>query len=81
MPPGVSWSEPSGGFFTWLTLPDGRDASELRPAALEAGVNYVPGRPFYPGDEGAAELRVSFSYLSEAELATAVERLAGVIAA
>ena len=81
MPPGVSWSEPSGGFFTWLTLPEGIDATELRAAALEAGVNYVPGRPFYPGDEGAAELRVSFSYLSEAELATAVERLAGVIAA
>src|SRR5215207_2741819 len=81
MPDGVSWSEPSGGFFTWLTLPDGLDASELRATALEAGVNYVPGRPFYPGDEGAAELRVSFSYLSEAELATAVQRLAGVIAA
>ena len=80
MPPGVRWSEPSGGFFTWLTLPSGLDASALRPAALEAGVNYVPGRPFYPGDDGAGELRVSFSYLSEADLGVAVERLAGVIA-
>jgi 2-aminoadipate transaminase len=81
MPDGVRWSEPAGGFFTWLTLPEGLDASALRPAALEAGVNYVPGRPFYPGDDdGANELRVSFSYLSEADLASAVERLAGVIA-
>jgi 2-aminoadipate transaminase len=81
MPDGVRWSEPAGGFFTWLTLPEGLDASALRPAALEAGVNYVPGRPFYPGDEaGANELRVSFSYLSEADLAGAIERLAGVIA-
>jgi 2-aminoadipate transaminase len=80
MPPGVRWSEPSGGFFTWLTLPEGLDASTLRPAALEAGVNYVPGRPFYPGDDGGSELRVSFSYLSEADLGVAVERLAGVIA-
>jgi 2-aminoadipate transaminase len=80
MPPGVRWSEPSGGFFTWLTLPPGLDASALRPAALEAGVDYVPGRPFYPGDdEGSGELRVSFSHLSEEDLATAVERLAGVI--
>ncbi len=79
MPPAVGWSEPTGGFFTWLTLPPGLDATELRPAALEAGVNYVPGRPFYPGDEGTGELRVSFSYLSEADLGTAVERLAGVI--
>jgi 2-aminoadipate transaminase len=81
MPAGVRWSEPSGGFFTWLTLPPGLDASELRPAALEAGVNYVPGRPFYPGDGGASELRLSFSYLPEGDLATAVERLAGVIEA
>jgi 2-aminoadipate transaminase len=79
MPPEVRWSEPSGGFFTWLTLPPGLDASAMRPAALEAGVNYVPGRPFYPGDEGASELRLSFSYLPAADLATAVERLAGVI--
>jgi 2-aminoadipate transaminase len=79
MPDGVHWSEPSGGFFTWLMLPPGLDASELRPAALEAGVNYVPGRPFYPGDDGASELRLSFSYLPEDELAVAVERLAGVI--
>lgn len=82
MPPGVRWSEPSGGFFTWLTLPPGLDASTLRPAALEAGVNYVPGRPFYPGDDdGGGELRVSFSFLSEDDLGVAVERLAGVIAA
>ena len=81
MPEGVRWSEPSGGFFTWLLLPRGLDASELRPAALEAGVNYVPGRPFYPGDDGASELRLSFSYLPEDELAVAVERLAGVIEA
>jgi 2-aminoadipate transaminase len=80
MPVGVGWSEPAGGFFTWLTLPPGIDASAMRPAALEAGVNYVPGRPFYPGDDGAGELRVSFSYLSEADLAGAIERLAGVIA-
>ena len=38
-------------------------------------MNYVPGRPFYPGDEGAAELRVSFSFLPEEDLAIAVERL------
>jgi 2-aminoadipate transaminase len=80
MPPGVRWSEPAGGFFTWLTLPPGLDASALRSAALEAGVNYVPGRPFYPGDDGAGELRASFSFLSEADLGVAVERLAGVIA-
>src|SRR4051812_4455491 len=80
MPPEVDWSEPAGGFFTWLRLPPGLDATALRPAAIEAGVNYVPGTPFYPGDEGAGELRISFSHLSEADLEEAARRLAGVIA-
>ena len=45
MPDGrARWSEPTGGFFTWLTLPEGLDARELRAAAVEAGVAYVPGR-------------------------------------
>jgi 2-aminoadipate transaminase len=80
MPAGCSWSEPSGGFFAWLRLPDGLDALALRAAAIEAGVAYVPGAPFYPGRGGEYELRIAFSYLAEQELETAVERLAGVIA-
>ena len=40
----------------------------------------MPGRPFYPGDAGHNELRFSFSRLHEDEIATAVERLGGVIA-
>jgi 2-aminoadipate transaminase len=81
MPAGVRWSEPTGGFFTWLTLPDETDAMALRAAALEAGVMYVPGSLFYAGDGPRNELRLSFSLLAEDELETAVQRLAGVIAA
>jgi len=79
MPDGCSWSEPAGGFFTWLRLPEGLDAVELRPAANEAGVSYVPGSPFYPGEGGRDEMRLAFSFLAEDDLAVAVERLASVI--
>jgi 2-aminoadipate transaminase len=79
MPDGVGWTEPTGGFMTWLTLPDELDARALRAAALEAGVAYVPGAPFHVGDGGRNTLRLSFSHLTEAELATAAERLAGVV--
>ena len=78
MPDGCRWSEPAGGFFTWLSLP-GIDTTAMRAAALEAGVAYVPGAPFYPGDGGRDELRLSFSFLREEELGTAVARLAGVV--
>ena len=79
MPDGVAWTEPTGGFMTWLTLPEGLDAGALRAAALEAGLAYVPGAPFHVGDGGRNTLRLSFSHLTEAELATAAERLAGVV--
>ena len=78
MPVGVAWSEPLGGFFSWLTLPERLDTIALRPAAIEAGVAYVPGAPF-----GGApnELRLAFSYLGEPELETAASRLSSVVAA
>jgi 2-aminoadipate transaminase len=76
MPDGVTWTEPLGGFFSWLTLPEGVDTIALRPLAVEAGVAYVPGAPF-----GGApnELRVAFSYLGEPELETAASRLSSVV--
>ena len=81
MPDGVGWTEPTGGFLTWVTLPDGLDARALRPAALDAGVAYVPGPPFHAGDDGDATLRLSFSHLTPPELDVAAERLGGVLRA
>ena len=60
------------------TLPEGLDSIELRPAAVEAGVTYVPGPPFYSGDDGHGELRLSFSHLGAGEYDEAVRRLASV---
>ena len=76
---GCTWSEPTGGMFTWLRLPERVDTRALRPAATEAGVAYVPGRPFYVGGEGHDELRLSFSHLDEAQLEPPGGALAGVL--
>ncbi len=73
------WTEPTGGFFTWLTLQVDRDTSELARHALEAGVSFVPGRPFFPGDEGAANLRLAFSLAPEEKIDEGIERLGRLI--
>jgi 2-aminoadipate transaminase len=80
MPAGVRWSEPTGGMFTWLEVPEGLHTLTLRDQAIEAGVAFVPGTAFYPGEGGAREMRLSFSSLGEDDLAEAIRRLAGVIA-
>jgi 2-aminoadipate transaminase len=79
MPEEVDWTEPSGGFLTWLTLPEELDTFAMRPAAIAAGVAYVPGPPFHVGTGGRNTLRLSFSHLTETALETAVERLAPVV--
>ena len=79
MPEGVEWTQPVGGFLTWLTLPGAVDTMALRPDALAAGVAYVPGPPFFVGGSGHNTMRLSFSHLTEPELETAVERLATVV--
>jgi len=79
MPEGVTWTEPAGGFLTWMTLPDGLDSTALRADAIAAGVAYVPGAPFFVDGGGARTLRLSFSHLAGPDLAIAAERLGGVV--
>jgi len=79
MPAGTTWTTPHGGFFTWLTLPEGADTVALTPAARAARVAYVPGRPFYPGGSGARQLRLAYSRVSDELITEGVRRLAGLI--
>lgn len=80
MPPGVTWSQPEGGFFVWVQAP-GVDTAALLPRALEAGVAYVPGCHFYFGAGESDRLRLSFSYLPLADLDEGIRRLGEVLAA
>ena len=74
--PGATWTEPRGGFFTWVTLPGSLDTTALLPAAEARGMAYVPGRRFYvAGDGGRSSLRLAFTRYGEADLAEAARRL------
>lgn len=58
---GAHWTDPDGGFFLWLTLPEEIVASELFERALEEGVAFVPGPAFSAGGRFANALRLAFS--------------------
>ncbi len=79
MPAGTRWTFPKGGFFTWLTLPDGVDAGELAMRAVERGVAVVPGSLFFSDDRGGDNVRLSFSLVDEAEIDEGIERLASLV--
>jgi 2-aminoadipate transaminase len=62
MPEGVTWTEPSGGFYVWLTVPAGIDSGDLLAKAIQHRVAYVPGRGFYADGSGGDQMRLCFSY-------------------
>ena len=79
MSPDVSWTRPQGGFFSWLTLPEGADAGDLARRAVERGVGIVPGSVFFPDGRGGDNVRLSFSLVDETQIDTGIERLASLV--
>ena len=79
MPPNARWTTPQGGFFSWLTLPEGVDSAELATRAVEHGVGIVPGTLFYPDGRGTDGVRLSFSLVDEAQIEDGIERLASLV--
>ena len=75
MPPGVTWVEPRGGFFVWVTLPDGLAADDKLTLAADGGVVYLPGSWFYPNQEERSSFRLSYSGLTEDEIIEGIRRL------
>jgi 2-aminoadipate transaminase len=77
MPAGAHWTQPEGGFFTWLTF-DG-DAELLAKRAAENGVGIVPGSLFFPDGRGRGNVRLSFSMVDETLIDDGIERLASLM--
>ncbi|MHA7176505.1 aminotransferase-like domain-containing protein [Arthrobacter sp. Sr24] len=81
MPEGVSWTRPEGGFFVWLTLPEGIDTYPLLHQGIDAGVVFVPGAAFSAAAGPSNKLRLAFSAVPPETLREGVKRLAPVLAA
>ena len=77
--PDCEWTHPDGGFYTWVTLPEGLDAKSMLPRAVRAQVAYVSGTAFYYNGEGADHMRLSFCYPTPERIREGVRRLATVV--
>ena len=79
MPKGVKWTEPEGGLFLFVTLPEYIDAEDLFKIAIEENVAFVPGTVFYCNGEGKNTLRINFSFMSKELNIEGSRRLANAI--
>lgn len=79
MPEGTTWSVPDGGFFIWVTLPEGIDTTRMHDQVQELGVEYLPGPASYADGSGANQMRLSFSFVEDDRIETGI-RIIGDVA-
>lgn len=79
MPEYVTWSEPKGGMFLWLTLPEYVDTKEMIPMAANNKVFYVTGKPFHCDGSGKNTLRLNYSYPTFEQIDKGIQSLATTI--
>ena len=78
-PQTVGYTEPRGGMFLWVTLPDGMSAMSLFPKALENKVAFVPGDPFYVDRKDANTMRLNFTNADCATIEEGIRRLGAIL--
>lgn len=78
MPEGVTWTVPEGGFFIWVTFPEGIDTARMHPQVKELGAEYLPGPTCYADGSGPNQLRLSFSFAQDDEIDDGIRIIADV---
>ncbi len=78
--PGVRFTEPDGGYFLWIELPDDVHVDKVLPAAAERGVAVVKGSDFLL-EGGHHALRLAYSAVTADQVDEGVRRLAEAIEA
>ncbi|EGF30532.1 putative aminotransferase [Oxalobacteraceae bacterium IMCC9480] len=80
-PAGVTWTQPEGGMFIWVTLPAHIDSTQLLDQAIAQNVAFVPGAPFYATNPVRNTLRLSFVTVTPERIREGIEKLGKLIAA
>lgn len=78
-PEGVKFTNPEGGLFTWVVLPEHINARELAVKALERNVAFVPGGSFFPNGGNENTFRMNYSNMDEERIVEGVKRLGEVL--
>jgi DNA-binding transcriptional MocR family regulator len=80
MPAAMTWTQPQGGMFIWVTMPESLDgANVLRRAIDEARVAFVPGAAFCADGSGRNTFRLSFSLTNEENIDAGIKRLGNLL--
>jgi len=76
--PSITYTEPEGGMFLWVTLPEGISAMKLFENAVVQKIVYVPGDPFYAVGDNLNTLRLNYTNSTPSEIDEGIRRLSVV---
>jgi DNA-binding transcriptional MocR family regulator len=77
--PGAAYALPGGGYFFWVRLPGGMDASALQQNAEGLRVNFRPGIRFSSRGSQRDYVRLCFIFYGSEEIEEGLRRLAQTI--
>ena len=77
--PQLRWTNPNGGFYVWVTMPDVLDSKQMLPRAVKELVAYTPGTAFFADGRGRQTMRLSFCYQTPDAIRVGIRRLATVV--
>lgn len=78
LPSGAQVNRPEGGMFLWVRLGGSVDTAQMLPQAVDRGVAYVPGWPFYAEDPDHSTMRLSYVTNTPEVIAEGLRRLVDV---
>ncbi|NTU59280.1 MAG: PLP-dependent aminotransferase family protein [Chlorobiaceae bacterium] len=79
LPDYVQWKEPRGGFYIWLTLPEGTDSTKILKLAIDKGAVFVVGSTFDPDGTRNDTMRISYCNNSPDEIEKGIPIIADAI--
>ncbi len=80
LPAGARWTQPDGGMFIWVELPNGLNGDTLLPRAVEERVAFVPGSPFFAANPRSECIRLNYSNRPPELIEEGMRRLGVVMA-
>ncbi|WP_138420928.1 PLP-dependent aminotransferase family protein [Aquibacillus sediminis] len=75
----ISFVTPKGGMFFWVEMPEYVNTTDLLDTAVEHGVAFVPGSPFYVSNAKQNTMRLNFTNANPELIKEGMNRLVTVI--
>ncbi|MBQ0005044.1 MAG: PLP-dependent aminotransferase family protein [Clostridiales bacterium] len=77
-PPEIKYTDPEGGMFLWLELPEGLDSDKILDDAVAAGIAYIPGESFFSFEGVTNTIRMNFTMVKDEQIREGIRILGDV---